>query len=226
MLIKLEVIGYGRVERQTYKKSRSEVDEAKKWKKTSVRPNRKLKLVVDEEGRNVIHVSMSGWSFEDGVPRVAVMGLGNLGVEPRKVAKLFFHVGINSLAGSLVEERSEACRKEVRKEQLGRFSGLVNDLSSRFPRAELVYLGTSRLRNVRDASVYPDPETTTELLKRRNSDISDFLTRVRKGQVKSAQFKYLNVLKGLSDSEIGKYGHVSFSALRRAVDCFSSYLYL
>ena len=79
-----------------------------------------------------------------------------------------------------------------------------------------MYLGSSTVRRSRvpgDERVYPSVDTMSELLKQRNSDISQVISRIAKKQVKGVKYDFVNALGGVKDDEIVEWGHVKESGL-------------
>lgn len=184
--------------------------------------------VCSDGSKNVLHVSLPGWAYEDKVPKVVLKSLDTNGVNRERVKMVTLHIGINSMRGSLITDKTDEERKVDRKRHIDSFEKLLFSVKEVFPGARIVYFGTSSVRRARvqgDDDVFPSKLTTTNLLKKRNGDINLVMKRIKGGAVKMPAFEFLNLFGGCSDADIvDRLGHVSGKCLTSMVRKMSDFL--
>jgi hypothetical protein len=140
--------------------------------------------VVDlGSGNRVIQIAASGASFSDGFPScfsnlVSMNMMGQSSV----VRNFVFHCGINDL-NVLSDFDTPAEIVAVPSRNSTAFASLASfaeQVVSVFPNAALVYLGTSGIRNKRQAGDFFNERVTDGKLRKRQVDISRFLSKVRR----------------------------------------------
>ena len=193
----------------------------RKWKKnrvsgawevrtafTSQDPNHLLDLGAD--GREIYHVCLSGWSYQDGVPQV-MKDFVQQQVRPVEVNYLIFHVGINSVRHNLTEKLSNAARKAIRDEAKNAFVAMFGEIKTTFPRASVLFLGTSAHRKNRtpgDEDVC-DPRTTTEMLRNVNKDVGE-VNKAARDHVLEGGGRYYNACRAVTDHNVAdRHGHIT-----------------
>jgi len=135
------------------------------------------RLFLRHEGHTfkIINLAMPGWAFADKIPSEAKDFIERER-GGKNVASIFCHLGINSLRGDLQKDYSYFDRALIRTNAIEEVKAFVSSIQQDFPNAQLVWLGTSSVRNRRvehDDNVFKVyKHATTEILQKRALDIN------------------------------------------------------
>ena len=144
-----------------------------------------------------------------------------------KVNFLFYHMGVNDIQHSLVEEIPVEKRIGDCNKTYSAIDGFIEHSKLLFPDAKRVYLGTTgqrRNRMIGKNGIYSE-KTTASMLRAHNRDISEVAEKACKRTVESGGF-YYNACRGLRDCNIrDKHGHVTGDFLGHVVIGLAMHLY-
>lgn len=139
-----------------------------------VRVDVKHSLVPPRKRGMCFVIGMSGWSFADGLPSLAVDFLRRR-IDFSEIDNILFSVGINSLRGDLARGYEDA-ELEVERNDLKRdFIDLLNLFLRIFPNARFTYLGMTMLKKDPVGRGFPR-SCTRAILAQRQSQINWFLS--------------------------------------------------
>ena len=186
-------------------------------------------LNVGGHGSKVIVAAMSGWAYEDKIPKCA-LDFVRQESQGKPVTAVLFMVGVNTVRHDLTKDYSAGVREGLRNVAKLSFGGLLDEVVSSFPGAKVVYLGTSGLKKTRvegDENVF-DAATTTHILKKRNKDLGE-VERWAGREVEKAGGSFLHACRGIRSEHVAdRYGHLTPDFLthvlvRLSVDLFTDY---